>query len=150
VLLAQADPASADARSLMDELDAELLIRYPGEATHGIEADEFVAAGGYFVIARDDDGVFAGCGAFRPLDATVVEAKRVFVRSQFRRRGISRAIMAHLEAMARERGFSEIWLETGNGQPEAIALYRSIGYSDISPFGDYDDGPPSIYLGKSL
>jgi putative acetyltransferase len=150
VHLAETDPSSPEAQALIAELDADLLVRYPGEATHGIDPDEFRAAGGYFVIACDNDGSLAGGGAFRPLDASVVEAKRVFVWPQFRRTGVSRAIMAHLERIAGERGFKQIWLETGAGQPEAVALYRSLGYADIAPFGDYADGPPSIYLGKAL
>jgi hypothetical protein len=41
-------------------------------------------------------------------------------------------------------------LETGTVLPEAVALYRSAGYTDIAPFGYYADACLSVYLGKPL
>ena len=41
-------------------------------------------------------------------------------------------------------------LETGEAQPEAIALYRSAGYTQIPPFGHYTDSEQSVHLAKPL
>ena len=62
---------------LLAELDADLLVRYPGEPTNGIDVSEFRASGGMFFMARIGSQA-AGCGAFRPLDQATVEIKRMF------------------------------------------------------------------------
>lgn len=121
------DPASDEARELIAQLDADLISRYPGESTHGIDAAEFRAAGGYFVTLRTDEGELVGCGAFRPVAARCVEVKRLFVMEAWRGRGFARSILKHLEEVAAQRGAGGVVLETGVRQPEAIALYERAG-----------------------
>jgi GNAT superfamily N-acetyltransferase len=101
------------------------------------------------VIARDGH-VAVGCGALRRRTASIAEVKRVFVRRDSRGRGIARAIMHELEQLARDAGFSEIWLETGLRQPVATRLYESLGYTRIADFGDYKGDPLSVCYGKRL
>jgi GNAT superfamily N-acetyltransferase len=137
------------ASGLIAELDAELQQRYPGESINGIDAGEFRAAGGYFVVARASSE-YGGCGAFRPLNASTVEIKRMFVRQKFRRQGTARLILQALEAQAKRRGYTYCVLETAIRQPEAIALYRRAGYSEIEPFGPYVGSERSVCLGKAI
>jgi hypothetical protein len=54
------------------------------------------------------------------------------------------------ERTAASAGASRMVLETGAPQPEAVALYRSSGYSPIPAFGLYADSKHSIHLGKKL
>ena len=146
------DPATLDQVSktgLLDDLDADLAARYPGEPIYGIDAAEFLASGGYFVLAFHD-GRAVGCGAFRPLDARTVEIKRMFVRPEFRGRGIARAILNALEAAAGHRGHTHSVLETAARQPEAIAHYRASGYGRIEPFGPYVGNARALCFGKTL
>lgn len=145
----QTDPAAPEARQLIAALDDDLNQRYPGMPVHGIDADEFRTAGGYFTVVWQN-GEAVACGAFRPLDATSAELKRVYVPAKMRGQGIASAVVAHLENAARERGFGVMKLETGKQQPEALALYRKLGYADIPPFGPYIGGPLSVCLGKTL
>ncbi len=137
------------ASGLIAELDAELQQRYPGQPVHGVDAGEFQAAGGYFLVARAASE-YASCGAFRPIDASTVEIKRMFVRQKYRRQGAARAILQALEAEAKDRGYTHVVLETALRQPEAISLYRSAGYSETAPFGPYADIEWSVSLGKAL
>ncbi len=141
--------ADVVASGLIAELDAELRQRYPGEPINGIDAGEFQAAGGYFVVARASSG-YVGWGAFRPLSASTVEIKRMFVRRESRRQGIAQAILQALEAQAKRRGYTHCVLETALRQPEALALYRAAGYSEIEPFGPYGESERSVCLGKTL
>jgi putative acetyltransferase len=134
---------------LIAELDEELLARYPGEPINGIEPDEFRAAGGYFVVARVG-AQFAGCGAFRPVDPSTVEIKRMFIRAAHRRGGLARLILAALEAEASRRGFSAAILETARRMPEAIDLYRSSGYEITARYGHYVDSERSICMRRAL
>jgi GNAT superfamily N-acetyltransferase len=137
------------ASGLIDRLDADILSRYPGEPVNGIDPVQFRAAGGYFAAARVHD-TLVGCGAFRPLDGSTVEIKRMFVLPDHRGRGVARAILAALESEARRRGFARAILETGNRQSEAIALYHACGYARIEPFGQYVGSEKSVCFGKDL
>lgn len=52
-------------------------------------------------------------------------------------RGVGRRILAYLEERAGAAGHTEVWLETGSEQPEAIALYVSAGYQPMGPYGEF-------------
>ncbi len=143
------EPDAPEAARLIAALDADLRLRYPGLPTHGIDPDTLRQSGGVFVVAWLD-GQPAACGAFRPIDAATIEIKRMFVEPGYRRRGLSRVLLAHLEALAAERGFTRVILETGVAQPEAIALYEATGYTPIERYGEYADDVHSLFFGKSL
>ena len=56
-----------------------------------------------------------------------------------------------LEQEARRAGVLVVRLETGIYQPEAIGLYRKLGYEVRNSFGDYPtDDPMSVFMEKSL
>ncbi len=59
-------------------------------------------------------------------------------------------MLAELERTASEAGARRMVLETGQPQPEAIALYRSAGYDDMESFGYYSAYDDSVHLGKPL
>ncbi len=78
------------------------------------------------------------------------EIKRMFVVREARGRGFARAVLAELEATAAAAGRTRMVLETGQRQPEAIALYASCGYTPVGGFGFYRDYEESVHLGKPL
>lgn len=105
-----------------------------------------------FVVAWLNDKA-VGCGAWRPLasaERSVAEIKRMFVQPAFRGRGISRAILNELEALARVDGYATVRLETGLRQPAALRLYETSGYHRIEPYGRYRDDPLSVCFEKTL
>lgn len=142
-----ADPTDAAAVDLMQALDAETRQRYPGEPVFGIEADGFIERGGVFLL-----GFLAGspvaCGALRPIDDRVTEIKRLFVRKPFRGRGLSRLLLNRLELIARDAGCRMLRIETGHSQPEALGLYRSVGFAQTKRFGEYVDSKYSLCFAK--
>lgn len=85
------------------------------------------------------DGVLAGMGALRRIDADHGEIKSMRVAPAFLRTGIGEALLRHLLDEARARGFVRVSLETGRTAPfaAAIALYRKHGFVECAPFGDY-------------
>lgn len=126
---------SPAATAMIAALNADLACRYPGSPIFGIDAKHFETAGGVFAIGYEDEAAVAS-GALRPwLDA--IEVKRMFVRPSHRGRGLAKAMMAFLQDEAKKRGYLRMVLETGSGQPEAIALYRRLGWVEIAPFGPY-------------
>lgn len=78
------------------------------------------------------------------------ELKRVFVRKEFRGRGLGRALNEAIIADARAHGVKRLVAETGAPQVEAIALYGSLGFDQIEPFGHIVTGVESNFFGMDL
>ncbi|WP_088343083.1 MULTISPECIES: GNAT family N-acetyltransferase [Rhodomicrobium] len=78
-------------------------------------------------------------GALKELDALSGEIKSMRTDPAHLRRGIATAMLDHLLAVAKSRGYRRVSLETGSGPAfePALALYRRRGFLDGSPFGDY-------------
>ncbi|MCX4731552.1 GNAT family N-acetyltransferase [Streptomyces sp. NBC_01363] len=116
-----------------DEGDVTLLDPSMFEPPNGLyllaydARDRPVATGGWRTQDRNDEGYSDG-------DA---ELKRMFVIPEGRGNGLARRILAALEADARAAGRVRMVLETGDKQPEAIALYASSGYAPCEKFGHY-------------
>ena len=79
------------------------------------------------------------------------EIKRIFVSPQARGLGVGRKLLETLETEARQLGFNSLRLETGIYQPEALALFRAMGFVPRLSFGDYpDNAPNSIFMEKRI
>ncbi len=146
-----ADPSGQEAAELISALSAELARRYDNmeDGSGGFKPQDALGPRGAFVIGRVGGGPVA-CGAIRPLEEDVAELKRVFVKAEFRGRGYSKAGVKQLELQARVRGYRVMRLETGVRQPEAIALYESLGYHRIPNYGAYRDSGLSVCFEKPL
>jgi GNAT superfamily N-acetyltransferase len=135
------------------EVQAEYGRRYGGDGdVSPIDAAEFAPPVGHFVVL-DVDGAAAAMGGWRrggPQGDTDAEIKRMFVREPHRRRGLARLVLAELERTAAAAGVRRLVLETGDQQPEAIALYLSCGYVDEPAFGFYAAYDDSVHLAKPL
>lgn len=108
---------------------------------------ELAPPDGTWLVAYEADRP-VGCGGIKRLDALAAEVKRVYVRPEARGLGAGRALMRELEAAARGLGFTRLRLDVGASQPEALALYRDLGFSEI---GDYNSNPyASYWLQKDL
>lgn len=137
------------AKQLIDELDAGFLKFYPPQHMFGLHPNEERDPGLHFFIIEQGENTL-GCGAVRVLDATHGELKRMYVRPEYRGRGIARKLIRHLEKTARALGLTRMRLETGPEQVEALALYRSEGYGDIPAYGEYIGSPVSVCMEKVL
>jgi GNAT superfamily N-acetyltransferase len=94
------------------------------------------AAGGNFVLLLDDGRPVSG-GAFKRLDPSTAELKRIWTDSARRRQGLARLVLVELEAQAWRQGYRSVYLTTGFRQPEAAGLYLSHGYTGLyDPDGD--------------
>ena len=138
----------ADSVMLRSAQRAELAARYETEDSEpGVKpnADSVVV----FLIAYVD-GVPAGCGGLRQIDDESFEIKRMYVTPAQRGTGIAIAVLRGLEEWARAQFATQLVLETGAAQPDAVRFYEREGYSLIENFGYYVGEPLSICYSKAL
>jgi putative acetyltransferase len=120
---------------------------YPAESNHMLDVDTLLLPQMHFFVIHDGDA--RGCGGFWE-HGDCVEIKRVWIDPLARGKGYSRALMTHLECEARALGYRLARLETGVHQPEALGLYRVLGYVECGPFGSYRPDPLSVFMEKVL
>lgn len=144
-----------DATALTDLAQAFYVQLYGGPDATPYEVAEFSPPRGGFLVGYLDDEP-AAMGGWRFVDAAITgaqrpaEVKRMFVRTDLRRRGFAGRILDALEDDAYAAGADWMILETGAPQVEALALYRAHGYTDVDRFGFYANEPTACNLGKPL
>ena len=152
-----------EAQALVDALMSDLHERYSrdgpgaGDAPEiaqlwAVRTDQVTPPRGVFLVARLA-GEPVGCGAVRRVlgePEDVAEIKRMYTAPVARGRGISRALLAALEAEAVALGYRRLQLETGLRQPEAVRLYTSAGYDRIPDYGQYAGDELSLCFAKDL
>lgn len=141
-------PDRPDVVRLIAASHAYMAALYPAESNHHLGLDGLLAPSVRFLVARDD-GAAIGCGAL-VADPPTGEVKSMWVDPAHRGCGIARALMQALEAQARSLGITHLALETGIHQPEAVALYESMGFAHTGPFGSYKPDPLSVFMQKDL
>jgi ribosomal protein S18 acetylase RimI-like enzyme len=141
-------PDTADAVSLITELEAVLEPLYPSESRHGFSVEKLIAQEVAFFVLRSD-GAPAACGGVK-LEGGYGEVKRMYVRPLFRGRGFAKLVLDRLADHARAHGAGLLRLETGVRQREAIGLYERMGFCRIPPFGPYTDDPLSLFYEKRI
>ena len=136
-------------RKLVAEALADLSLRYGGSGDDTpVAMTDFEPPGGRFLVA-ELDGDPVGCAGWRR-HGNDAELKRMFTLASARGRGVARRMLAAVEDSARAAGCRRLILETGDRQPEAIALYESAGYRRIPDFGYYAGEEGVLSFAKDL
>lgn len=137
-----------DFQDLVLLLDQDLKIR-DGE-DHAFYAQyNKVDAIKHVIVAYSND-IPVGCGAIKPYSGNDWEVKRMFVRPDFRGKGIATLVLQALEDWAREIKCDKLILETGLAQPEAIALYKKNNYVQMPNYGQYAGVENSVCMFKDF
>ncbi len=124
---------------VVNRAEAELVARYGGldDSELGLTHDMFKPPAGAFLVVRADAaGPPIGGVGLRRVAPGRGEVKRLWVDPGWRGLGLGRALMEALERSADEIGLRSLQLDTGDRQPEAVALYLSSGWSRIFVDGD--------------
>ena len=175
VSISLASIVRAEADHLLVLSDQYMASLYPAESNHLVSSESLRAGDAVFLgafisstmsfgtenadqPAKTDElrpGIEVGeciaCVAARFYrEAGYAEIKRLYVQETYRGSGLSRTLMRAIEAEILAEGIDCARLEMGIHQPEADALYRSLGYRHIQPFGDYLLDPLSQFLEKAL
>ena len=145
---------TSGALAMVHAASDELQQRYGGEGDNKhLMVDELRPPLGLFLVARHNRDLVGGVGlrSISDPDLHLAEIKRLWVRPDLRREGIGLALMHEIQIHAKELGYVRLFLETGPAQPEALALYRSHGWTEIEK---YPDGvfshPPAHRFSKDL
>lgn len=96
---------------------------------------DYAPPSGCLLLALED-GKAAGCVGLRRSDDERCEMKRLYVRPEYRGRGLGRELAEKVIAEARKAGYRSMYLDTLPVMKEAQALYHSLGFSDCAPYYD--------------
>ena len=123
----------------------------PPESVHALDLDALREPGVTFWSAYDGSTLL-GCGALKELDAGTGEIKSMRTAAAAKRRGVASALLGHIVAEARRRGYARLYLETGSADffAPARALYARFGFQPCGPFAGYTDDPHSSYFTRLL
>ena len=151
LVLESSNPQGEEATRLLLALRAESRGRYEDVISESTPPPRSMPLGTHsaLLLARLE-GRVVGCAALHPVEDGVAEVRRVYVAPSFRRQGIARRLLTALEQVASQRGYAVLRLETGTRQPEAIALYESLGFHRIPAYGCHVGDPLSVCFEKRV
>jgi len=120
-------------------------------SAHALDLDGLKAADMRFWSAWDGDAVI-GVGALKQLSPSHGEIKSMHTAPAHRRSGVGSAMLRHIIEAARAAGVTRLSLETGSWQffNPARTFYKSHGFAECPPFGDYVEDPNSIFMTLEL
>ena len=79
----------------------------------------------------------AGCVAMKQVGALTAEMKRMYVREDYRGRGLGRELATAMIDAARGAGYRRVRLDVHVSRLPAIRLYESLGFSRVTPWADW-------------
>lgn len=87
------------------------------------------------LLLAEYDGRLAGCIALHRLDADICEMKRLYLRPEFRGKGLGRALAETIISEARRAGYKRMRLDTVEPvMKTAVEIYRKLGFKEITPY----------------
>jgi GNAT superfamily N-acetyltransferase len=88
---------------------------------------------GIFILASEEEDVF-GCFGIRKLEPGICELKRMFIRDQYRGKGLGREMLLLSFHLAKELGYSKMRLDTLDTMIPAVNLYTASGFYEIPAY----------------
>ncbi|HEX6449123.1 MAG TPA: GNAT family N-acetyltransferase [Trebonia sp.] len=141
------DPRAPDVRALLERHLTFALETTPPEHSFALDIEGLLNPAITFYGYRDS-GELLGIGALKELSPSHAEIKSMHTAAAARGRGVGRAMLSHLLAVARSRGYARVSLETGTMAEfsPARALYASAGFTPYEPFADYEPSPDNCFM----
>ena len=140
-----------DVRALLRQHFSEMRAGSPPDACHVLPIDGLKQPDIRFFTLREND-MLLGCGALKRLEPGHGEIKSMRTADGALGRGVGKAMLDHLVAVAREGGMTRLSLETGSTEQFAAAnwLYQKEGFDRTGPFGDYPDTAWTRFFTKRI
>jgi len=152
VTLAIESPLQDDVRELVRQLNAYLNPLSPKQFQFQMTVEQMADPATTLFVARDESGRAVGMGALKVQTPEMAEVKRMFTLPEVRGQRVGTAILAAVEALAREKGIAQLKLETGVGEGfvPAHRVYERGGFTPCGAFLDYPDSGYSAFFEKRL
>lgn len=150
IRIEQITQPDAQLQSLVSRLDELMMALYPPESNHLLPVEELFDDQTRVMGAYDEQNRLLACGAARLQGKEWGELKRLIVSPQARGIGLAAQIVEQLELYLKAENRKLLRLEVGVSQPEAIALYRKLGFREVPPFGEYRPDPLSLFMEKDI
>lgn len=138
-------------RELLTEHLRSLAEITPPESRHALHLDELRQPAVTFWSVWQGNEV-VGCGALKELDPEHGEVKSMRTAAHHLRKGVAAAVLQHIIAEAKRRGYRRLSLETGAAPwfAPAHSLYRKFGFINCLPFNGYLEDPNSLFMTREL
>ncbi len=122
-------------REYFTELDRRFEAGFDPVRSRPATADEMRTPSGVFLVAFLR-GEPIGCGGLKFHGDDPAEVKRMWVAPSARGLGLGRRLLEELESRAARQGNRTVRLDTNKALTEAITMYRSAGYQEVSSYND--------------
>lgn len=151
MLIVEDDLTGPEIRALLNEHFAGMLANSPEDSCHFLDFEGLKGPGVTFWSVWNDGGLM-GCGALKEIEPAHGEVKSMRTHAEQLRKGAAAAMLEHIIATAKARGYQRLSLETGSGPAfdPAHRLYLRYGFDYCSPFGDYKEDPFSRFMTRAL
>ncbi|WP_274361909.1 GNAT family N-acetyltransferase [Paenibacillus thermotolerans] len=145
------DVTGPEIAALINEHLQGMFEHSPPESVHALNLEGLRKPDVTFWSAWEQ-GQLLGCGALKELDREHGEIKSMRTSSAHLRKGVARAVLAHIIEEAKRRGYRRLSLETGSMDAfiPARKLYESFGFQYCGPFADYVEDPNSAFMTMEL
>lgn len=145
------DLSGAAIRHLLAQHLQGMTLHSPPESIHALDLDGLRQPSVTFWSAWDGEELL-GCGALKELEPGHAEIKSMRTATAHLRKGVARAMLAHILAEASRRGYARVSLETGSAAAfePARRLYAAFGFEPCGPFPPYVEDPYSVFMTRAL
>lgn len=125
-----------DAKNLISEyaasLGVDLCFQNFDKEMATFPSEYFPPSGAMFLALHQNNPV--GCVALRKISDEICEMKRLYVRADYRRRGLGKLLTESVIERARRMGYKAIRLDTLPSMKEAISIYTKMGFRPIEAY----------------
>lgn len=141
------DLRSPDTIALLEAHRQSMFEHSPPESVHALDLQGLHEPEITFWSAWEGDTLL-GCGALKEISETQAELKSMRTVAAHLRRGVAAGMLDYIIAVARSRGYTRLYLETGSSAAfaPARALYLRYGFTPCGPFAGYVEDPHSVFM----
>lgn len=141
------DLGGPEVKALLAEHLKGMTDHSPPDCIRALDLEKLRAPDITFWSVWDHDELL-GCGALKELDSLHGEIKSMRTAAAHLGKGVGGTLVRHIIAVAKERGYERLSLETGSGAAfePAHSLYLKFGFEFCGPFANYGPDPFSRFM----
>lgn len=147
------DLSGPETAALLQEHLQQMHELSPRESVHALDLDGLRRPEiSFWTLWSESEQLLLGCVALRHLGAQHAELKSMRTATRHQGRGVGSALLTHVIAVSKARGYAYLSLETGSmtGFAAARRLYERFGFRECGPFGEYRTDPNSVFMRLDL